>query len=55
MSQCEGHDTKKKAHTQCPGCKKNLCNSCLEIHLSIFDECKLESTVQTKSLGDKKC
>lgn len=47
-SQCEGHVTKKNADKQCPGCKKNLCNSCLKIHLSIFDDCKLEMTHQTK-------
>jgi len=43
MTQCQGHDTKKKADTKCLNCNKPLCNSCLEIHLSIFDDCKLKS------------
>lgn len=47
MIQCQGHDTKKKADIQCQNCKKDLCNSCMEIHLSIFDNCKLENTLQT--------
>ncbi len=38
--QCEGHDSRRKATNQCVNCKKNLCDSCLQIHLSIFIECK---------------
>ncbi len=40
MVQCQGHDTRKKADTKCSNCKKPLCNSCLEIHLRIFDGCR---------------
>ena len=39
MTQCQGHDTRKKATTDCLNCKKSLCNSCLKIHLSLFEEC----------------
>lgn len=40
MTQCEGHDTRKKAITKCRNCDKNLCSSCLEIHLNIWPDCK---------------
>lgn len=40
MTQCEGHDTRKKADTKCNNCGKKLCNSCLEIHLRLWDNCK---------------
>ncbi len=40
LTQCQGHDTRKKATQQCKNCEKPLCNSCMETHLEIFDECR---------------
>lgn len=53
MVQCQGHDTRKKADTECLNCKKPLCNSCLEIHLSIFDECGAVSSLTQLTTEEK--
>ncbi len=51
MIQCEGHDTKKKATTECLNCKKPLCDSCMKIHLEIWDNCKSKYITKMR-IGD---
>jgi len=45
MVQCQGHDTVKKATIECQNCGKPLCKSCLKIHYSLFDSCRLNEVL----------